>query len=110
MLKETYGAGLALLLERLLLEAINHCFHGSLAGERVRFQASRVESFRHEVTTKDTPSNAIGGSPNIFVLVTENIADRDDWWTICKDGTVFNKGFVGDGVGGDENKGFRANE
>jgi hypothetical protein len=78
MLKELYG--LTLLLAKLL-EAVNHCFQGSLAGEGVRLHACRrVESFGQEITTKDTPSKAIGGSPNIFALVAENIADRDDWW------------------------------
>ena len=92
MLKESYGLALG-----TLLEAVNQCFHGSLAGEGVRFQARRVESFGHEITMKDTPSKATGGSPNIFALVVENIAGRDDGWAVCKDGAVFNKGLVGDG-------------
>jgi hypothetical protein len=75
MLKESDD--LALLLGTSL-EAINHCFHRSLSSEGVRLQGRRVESFGHEITTKGTPSKAIGGSPNIFALVAENIADRDD--------------------------------
>lgn len=95
-------------MQETLVEAVNQCSQDPLAFQRVRFHSGRVENFRVEITTKNTPSLAVGRSTNILAFVTENGAERNDRWTTGEGGTVSDKGFMGSGVGGDENDGFRA--
>lgn len=105
MIEHTNGL---IAMQETLVEAVNQCSQDSLAFQRVRFQSGRVENFRVEITTKNTPSLAVGRPTNILAVITENGAERDDRGTAREGGTVPDKGFMGGRVGGDENDGFRA--